>query len=311
MHQVIAGATGLIGKRLVEHALKQHHTITVIGRTHQHIQAVFGNRVQAVTWSELTVDTLKAADVVINLTGENVGGKRWSSHRKHEIINSRVGSTKKLVSLLCEMKDSVPRFFNASAVGVYGLQTQLPDQLPPALTEDTPIDYEQAPDFMSLIGRQWEKAAYPAIEQGIPVVFLRFGVVLAVEGGALPELMRPFTFYVGGTLGTGKQAFNWVEMDDVIRAIDFLIEKPEVTGPVNIVAPDAINQSAFARALGNSMRRPSFMKTPAFILKLVFGEMAQNLILEGQNVYPKRLMESGFKFIYSDIESALNYLIKS
>lgn len=311
MHQVIAGATGLIGKRLVEHGLKQNHTITVIGRTHQHIQAVFGNRVQAVTWGELTADTLKSADLLINLTGENVGGKRWSAHRKHEIINSRIGSTKKLVGLLCELKEGAPRLFNASAVGVYGLQTQLPDKLPPALTEDTPVDFEQAPDFMSLVGRQWEKAAQPAIEHGIPVVFLRFGVVLAADGGALPELMKPFKYYVGGTVGTGKQAFSWVEIDDVIRAIDFLIEKPEITGPVNIVAPDGINQAAFARALGSVMQRPSFMKTPAFMLKLAFGEMAQNLILEGQNVYPKRLLELGFKFMYSEIESALNHLIKS
>lgn len=148
MHRVIAGGTGLIGKRLVEHWLKQNHTITVIGRSEQRITAAFGTRVKAVAWGKLKAEDIATAEIVVNLTGENAG-KRWNEKLKHEIINSRVGSTKKLVSLLCGMTGNVPRLFNASAIGIYGLQPQATaaDQLPPALDEGSPIHWEHPKDF--------------------------------------------------------------------------------------------------------------------------------------------------------------------
>jgi uncharacterized protein (TIGR01777 family) len=309
MHRVIAGGTGLIGRRLVDQWLKQNHTITIIGRSQQHIQNVFGSKVLAVTWDKLTSEALKSTEVIVNLTGENVGGASWSQKRKHEIVNSRVGSTKKIVSILSEITENPPRLFNASAIGVYGLQTAESAVLPPAFDEDANIDWDHPKDFMSLVGRRWEKAADPAIQQGINVVFLRFGVVLSMAGGALPELIKPYKYYLGGTIGTGFQPISWVVIDDVVRAIDFLLSKPDASGPFNIVAPGAVSQAVFARILGSNLNSTSFMRTPAFLLKMIFGEMAEELILKGQNVYPKRLLEMGFKFAYPELESALNHVL--
>jgi len=309
MRHVITGATGLIGKRLIEHWLDQKHDITIVGRTKKRIEKQFGHSVRAVTWDTLSSDDLKSAAVVVNLAGASVGDKRWSDAYKKEIISSRVESTKKLVSLLMELKENSPRLLNASAIGIYGLQTQSAEGLPPALDEDKPIDWGHPKDFLSLVGQEWEKAAEPAINQGIKVVFMRFGVVLAKDGGALPKLVRPFQFFVGGPIGTGNQAFSWVAIDDVIRAIDFLANKPDASGPYNIVAPKCVRERELAQTIAKVMGRPNVVRMPVFILERMLGkEMTRELLLEGQHVYPRRLLDVGFTFTYSDIESALYHL---
>lgn len=308
MYRVIAGGTGLIGKRLVEHWLKKGHTITVIGRSEKHIQTVFGDRVKAVGWGKLTLEALRGAEVVVNLTGENISGKPWSDKRKHEIINSRVGSTKKLVGLLSELTDGSPRLLNASAIGIYGLQPQT-ETPPPGLDESAPIQWEHPKDFLSQVGVRWEKAVEPAVQKGIPVTLMRFGVVLAKEGGALPVLKKPFQFFLGSVLGTGKQPFCWVAMDDVIRAIDFLVDNPELTGPVNIVSPQCVPQAEFAKTLARVMNKPCFLKIPASLISTMLGQMGRELVLDGQHVVPKRLTDRGFKFLYGDLETALNRII--
>lgn len=311
MQRVITGATGLIGKRLVEHWLSQQHGITVVGRSKQHIQSLFGERVQAVSWEDLKPDIFQSAEVVVNLAGANVSGKPWNEGYKREILNSRLDTTKKIAHLMAEMGSAAPPLFNASAIGVYGLQAQLPDQLPARLDESTPIDFESATDFLSAIGRRWEKAAESAITSGVRVVFLRFAVVLAKEGGALPQFVKSFKFYLGGPMGTGQQPFSWISIDDVLHAIDFLLTKPEVAGPFNIVAPECVSQAVFAETLARVLDKPQGLKLPAFALKIMLGkEMAHELLLEGQNVYPQRLLDSGFQFAYPDIESALNRILR-
>ena len=311
MYRVIAGATGLIGKRLVEDWLLQKHNITVIGRSQQRIEKCFGNRVQAVTWDKLTRDVLQSAELVVNLTGENVGAKRWSPALKKEMINSRVGSTKMLAGLLAELGEKSPPLFNASAIGIYGLQEQLANKLPPSLDENTPIDWENPPDFLSSVARRWEKAATVAETRGVRIVFLRFAVVLAKEGGALPMIAKPFQYFFGGPVGSGQQPFSWIAIDDVIAAIDFLAAKPEASGPYNIVAPECVPQYMLARAVATALNRPDAVKMPPFVLNLMLGkEMARELLLEGQHVYPQRLLELGFKFTYPDINVAINHLLR-
>ena len=157
MRRVIAGGTGLIGKFLIAHWLKQNHDITVIGRSQKHIQSVFGDKVQAITWNELTSKDLQSAEVVLNLTGAGIGDKRWTKSRKQEILNSRIDSTKTIAQLLAELGANSPRLFNTSAVGVYGLQTQLDDRLPTRLDEDLKINWNHPTDFLSLVARQWGK----------------------------------------------------------------------------------------------------------------------------------------------------------
>ena len=245
MHRIIAGATGLVGNKLVAHWLDQKHKITVIGRNKKKMFSQFDNRVQVVEWPDVTPELFADAEVVVNLAGAGIAEKRWSSARKKVIVDSRVETTKKLVSILEIMGENSPPLFNASAIGVYGLQPQ-GLSLPERLDENTVIDFNAAPDFLALVGREWEKATQPAKDRGVRVVNLRFAVVLAKEGGALPMLARPFYFYAGGEIGSGLQVVSWVALADLIRAIDFLLPRVDVSGPVNIVAPESVRQREFA-----------------------------------------------------------------
>lgn len=310
MHRIIAGGTGLIGGYLIEHWLKQGHSITVVGRLKSRIESKYGDHVKALSWDKLTSAHLQSAELIINLTGASIGDKRWTEVNKKEIINSRIGSTKKISQLLCELKTNIPLFLNASAIGIYGLQSSLADRLPPALDEDTEIDWDNPSDFLSQVARRWEKAADPAIAHGARVIFLRFGVVLAKRGGALPKLMQIFRYYLGGAIGSGTQPFSWISIDDLIRAVDFLISQPDLSGPFNLVAPDAVMQHEVADTLSRVMDKPDIITMPAFVLKYMLGEeKSRELLLQGQRVYPKRLLQLGFKFSYPDIESAINHVI--
>jgi uncharacterized protein (TIGR01777 family) len=307
-HYVITGATGLIGSHLVKHWLNQKHEVSVIGRTNEHIEKQYGHSVRALTWDKLTSDDLKPANVVVNLAGAGIGDKSWNNTYKKEIESSRVNATHQIVQLLLELKQSPPRLINASAIGIYGLQQQSENSLPPAMDENTAIQWGKPKDFLSHIGQEWEKAAAPAA--GMNVVFTRFGVVLAQEGGALPKLAMPFKFFLGGPVGSGHQPFSWVAIDDVVRAIDFLANQPEASGPYNIVAPQCVQQHVFASALAKVLHRPDWLSMPGFVMKRMLGsEMATELLLEGQHVYPRRLLEAGFTFQYADIQSALQHLL--
>ncbi len=310
MRRIVAGATGLIGQQLVEHWLAQKHDVTVIGRTLEHIQETFNTRVDALTWQQLTPEIFSDAEVVVNLAGTNVGDQRWTSARKKEILESRIQATTQLSHLLAQLGKASPPLFNASAISVYGLQTQDLNGLPRSLDERVVINYEDAPDFLTKVSRQWEMATREASENGVRIVFLRLGVVLAKEGGAFPKIVQPFRYFLGGPLGTGRQPFSWVEIEDVVRAIDFLASSSESSGPYNIVSPGTVSQQELADAIANAMNKPAVVPMPKFILKLMFGdEKAEELLLEGQHVYPRRLLEAGFQFRYPTIQSALQQLL--
>jgi uncharacterized protein (TIGR01777 family) len=307
--RIICGATGLIGRRLVAHWLKQGHAMTVISRSPRDAATMFHSRVQALAWDKLAEETLRSAEVVVNLAGAGVAERRWTTSRKQEILSSRVNTTQKIASLLAALNGAAPPLLNASAIGIYGLQEQVPRGLPPRYDEDHVIDWDKAPDFLSKVGRRWERAAQVAINSGVRVVLMRFGVVLAREGGALPQLVTPFKFYLGGPIGTGYQPFSWVAIDDVIRVIDFLLTQPKLIGPVNVVAPECVTEGVIAETIGQVLHKPTALTAPEFAFKMMFGEMARELLLEGQYVYPKRLIEAGFCFAYPDIKSALNHIL--
>lgn len=307
MFRVITGATGLIGKRLVVHWLKQGHQVKVVGRSAKNIERVFGATVQALTWDKLSVDDLRDAALVVNLAGANIAGKRWTEAYKQEIIASRVQATQVLAKLLAELRQSAPPLFNASAIGVYGLQEAAPAGLPPRFEEISAVDCQLPPDFLAKVGCEWEAAATVAIEAGVRVVFLRFGVVFAAEGGALPEMARPFKLFVGGPVASGKQPISWVAIDDLIRSIDFIFAIPGISGPFNIVAPGCVQQRELAETMGEVLNRPACVPMPGFVLQCMFGkEFATDLLIEGQHVYPARLLEAGFEFEYPTVRSALN-----
>jgi len=312
MRMIIAGGTGLIGTKLARHWLAQGHTVSIIGRSKKHIYEIYQDRVEALEWRALEAKNFKEAAVVINLAGSGIADKRWTRSRKEEILASRLKPTQKIVSFLSSLGASSPPLFNASAIGVYGLQRELNSGLPPRLDENTSIDWSYSPDFLSHVAREWEKVTHPASQQGVRVVNLRFGVVLSKDGGALPRIAFPFHYFLGGPIGSGKQPFSWVAIKDVIRAIDYLFENPEISGPINIVAPICVTQNELTKALGIVLHRPTFLRVPSITLKLILGEMANELLLKGQHVYPLKLLQQGFQFSFPDIESALidSYLVK-
>jgi len=309
MNIILAGGTGFIGQAMVKHYLKVKHDITIISRSEDKVKKRFSNTVTPLTWSRLKTEGVKAienTDVIINLTGANIGNRPWTAKRKQEILNSRIESTQQLSALCASRGTHAPMLLNASAVGTYGLQDSVPDQLPAPLNETTPIDFNQSPDFLAKIGRQWELATQSAKDAGVRVVNMRFGVVLGKGGGVLKQLKLPFLFFIGGPIGSGQQPFSWIALPDLLNAVDFLIENKEIVGPVNLTSPHCVMQKDLAKALGRTLHRPSFMPTPAFVLKIVFGEMAEALLLKGQHVIPTVLTDHGFNFQYPDIDSALN-----
>ncbi len=308
MKRILAGGTGLIGTHLVTQWQAAGHEIIVISRDPARVQARFGNRLtrlQALPWQALQASVLQDAQVLVNLAGANIGTRRWTAKRRSEILDSRTCTTAQLARLCAQLGAAAPPLFNASAVGVYGLQTEQPDGLPPPYDEDTPIDFQQKPDFLAEVARAWEQATWPAVDAGVRVVCLRFGVVLAKQGGALSRLRWPFHVGLGGPMGSGRQPFSWISLEDAGRAVEFLIQQPTVQGPVNLVAPEAVTQRQFARTLGQVLYRPSMIPTPACLLKWVFGEMADQLLLKGQHAVPKRLQAMGFPFQYPTLKAAL------
>ncbi|WP_242602193.1 TIGR01777 family oxidoreductase [Legionella nagasakiensis] len=300
MNILLAGGTGFIGSELVD-SFHAEHQITVLGRDHHHIQRVFGKRVQACTWQRLSSLEAGHYDVVINLCGHNIAASRWTESAKKLIIESRVKTNAMLIQWLIDHQCK-PHYYSANAVGIYGVQDKDTSH---AFDEDSPIDFDHPRDFLSEVGIRWQKSLQPAIDYGMPVTITRFGVVLKSGQGMLKKLAPSFNLSLGSIIGDGEQIISWVHIADVIRAFHFLLEHPDLIGAFNITSPNPVPQKEFARLLAKAMHRPLFLKTPAFVIRLLFGEMGECLINRGQRVVPKRLPEEGFKFAYPDLEEAL------
>lgn len=180
--------------------------------------------------------------------------------------------------------------------------------MPPALDENTTIDFNAAPDFLAKVGRQWEMATFSARDAGVRVVNMRFGVVLGNNGGVLSKLKLPYSLGLGGRLGSGQQPFPWIALPDLLNAIDFIFANKQLQGAINFVAPQSITQQQFSQALATAMHRPALLSTPTFLIKILLGEMGETLLLNGQHVEPRVLLAAGFKFEYPDINSILHHL---
>ncbi|MFN7098246.1 MAG: epimerase, partial [Gammaproteobacteria bacterium] len=232
LHRIIAGGTGFVGQYLVKNWLKKNFNVTVISRKKQTIQDVFGSTVTGLSWEEFEdapISLLHSSSLIVNLTGASIGDSRWSIARKQEIIQSRIHSTK-LLSNLCAIKaDHSPLFFNASAVGVYGIN-DYPNQV---VDEDTDIDFDHAHDFLAQVARPWETATAIAKAHGVHVINMRFGAVLGKNGGMLKKLLLPYKMGLGGVIGTGKQPISWIHIDDVANIIEFLVSHTELHGGIN------------------------------------------------------------------------------
>lgn len=301
MHILIAGASGFIGLHLVRHWLGKHQ-LSAIGRNKKKLRHCFSDEVTCFQWDELNQINAKDIDVVINLSGYNIGAHRWSDEIKHKIIESRVETTKSLINWM-NQNDAKPHFYCANAVGIYGLQDKPTNA---SKTEDSQIEDDNPPDFLTKVGVLWKQAAEKALEQDIPLTITCFGVVLEKGEGMLKKLAPSFYLGLGSIIGDGEQIISWVHIQDVVQSFDFLIQHPDITSVINLCAPTPVSQRTFAKSLAKAMKRPLFLKTPAFLIKALFGEMGECLIIKGQSVLPKRLMALDYRFKYPTINEALN-----
>jgi uncharacterized protein (TIGR01777 family) len=301
MKIVVAGGTGFLGKSLVSRLLQQGHTVIVLTRSSRKASFWSGN-LRAEQWDAVTVGSwvgvVDGADAIINLTGELIAGKRWTRRQKDRILKSRVDSTRVLVSAIEQVQHRPSVLINISAVGFYGDVSQ------GDVTEEAP----KGNGFLAGVCSQWESEALAAQKLGVRVVTPRLGVVLGVEGGALTKLMAPFKFFAGGYLGSGKQWFPWIHIKDVVNALLFLLNHPSMVGPVNLAAPQPLTMKEFTNILGKIMHRPAWTAVPSFVLRLALGEMAE-MLLTGQRVVPRKLLDAEFVFEYATARTALTAII--
>eukprot|EP00930_Biecheleria_cincta_P062561 TRINITY_DN48012_c0_g1_i1.p1 TRINITY_DN48012_c0_g1~~TRINITY_DN48012_c0_g1_i1.p1 ORF type:complete len:308 (+),score=40.75 TRINITY_DN48012_c0_g1_i1:62-985(+) len=302
MKILVAGATGTVGTPLVESLLAQTDPpeVIVIGRSTEKIVQTFGDKVTAETWDSISAETLQAIDAAINLAGENVGGiLRWTSEYMQKILDSRITTTSRLARLLAE-SGSRARLLNASGISIYGHQeydsTEIKD-------EDSAVPKSHT-DFLTDVTIKWEAAAAALLPES-QIVFLRIGIVLCAGGGALGKMELPFKLGLGGPLGPGSQAMSWISLADAVRSICFILDRPEITGPVNLVS-GFVAQADFAQALADALHRPCLLPAPSFALRMVLGsEMAHNLVLVNHRIDAKRLRDHGFQFDDTDLRAVM------
>lgn len=295
---VMTGATGFIGRRVCAALLERGDRVTALSRNPGRAQQTLPGVDRCVLWSPGVAgawcDCLDGADAVLHLAGESVAGRRWSAAFKQQVRESRVRGTRDIVEAIVRADTPPPVLISASGIGYYGDSG-----------EETVTEHAQpGHDFLAEVCQAWEAEASRAAADGVRVVLLRTGLVLSRDGGALPRLARPFSLYVGGPIGSGRQWFPWIHIDDAVAAILHCLDSPRLQGPVNLVAPDMTRNRAFCAALGGALRRPSWLRVPGFALRAGIGPFAETL-LGGQRAIPEQLQASGFAFRHPLLDEAL------
>jgi len=296
---VVAGGSGLVGQRLIQRLAGEKADVVLLSRR----EAIPGlpEGVQMASWGNLE-EALSGAQAVINLAGEGIADARWTPARKEILRSSRIETTASLVAALGQASRQPAALVNASAIGIYGAGAEA------WLDEDSPPGTGFLPDLC----RDWERTADAAIPLGIRVVKLRIGVVLGREGGALPKMAAPVKFFLGAPLGHGRQGISWIHIEDLVSMILQAAQDPSWEGAMNATAPEPLSNEAFTRTLGRVLRRPVF-PVPAWmtstVVKLLAGEVAEDLLLSGALVLPKRAQERGFVFRFPSAEAARRDLL--
>jgi hypothetical protein len=292
---LIAGASGLIGSHLVPRLRAAgHDVIRLVRRAPAADSGEFGWNPAA---GQLDAAALPDIDAVINLAGEGIADHAWSTQRKQAILASRVESTRLLAGTVVRLSPRPQLLIQASAVGYYGSRG------------DEELDESSPPGrgFLPEVCQQWEDAARTAAAAGVRVVWLRIGLVLARDGGALAKMLTPFSMGAGGRIGSGRQYMSWIALEDLLRVIDFALATESLSGPLNATSPNPVTNAEFTHALGHALHRPTFMHVPAFAIKLALGEMGERLLLEGARVLPRKLLAAGFEFRYPTLAEALRF----
>ena len=303
MRIIITGATGFIGRALTRELVGAGYEVVALSRNPKTGKGLLENQVSTVRWdgksSQGWRDYADGAHAVINLAGENIASGRWTKKRKQTILESRLNAGKAVVEAVKQAHQKPKVVIQASGIGYYGSGS---DEV---LDESSPL----GSGFLPEVAKQWESSTKEVEALGVRHVVIRTGIVLGMDGGALLRLVQPFRFFVGGPLGSGKQWFSWIHLSDEVKAIRLLMEKEDLHGVFNLTSPGALRQKDFCRVLGKAMRRPSWLPVPGFLMRLLMGEMAEELLLSGQRVVPKRLLEAGYEFQYPGAGSALREIL--
>lgn len=289
MNILITGASGLVGSELVRHlAAGGHDTV--------HLQRNKNNAGPFWNFDQIQEDSVtRPIDAVVHLAGENIATGRWTPAKKQRILTSRVEGTKQLAEFCANLVQRPRLFFSASAIGYYGDRGS--ETVDETATSGT--------NFVAEVCRAWEQASQPVTEAGIRVVFGRIGMVLSGQGGTLPTMLPSFKLGIAGVVGPGSQYISWVQMEDLITMIEFILTHDDIEGPVNLVAPAAVTNREFTKTLGKVLKRPTVMNMPAFVARTVFGQMGEELILSSTRVLPSVLMRNGYVHRHANLEAAI------
>ena len=300
---IVTGATGFIGKALCFRLIEEKYDVVALSRSKEKGKKIFGIDAIVVEWDGKSAEALQeyvnGAYAVVNLAGENIGSGRWTPKRKQSILQSRLDAGRAIVEAANYVEKKPRVIIQASAIGYYGTRG------------DEIIDESSSPGegFLVEVVKKWEQSTQGVEAQKIRRVIIRSSLVLGKEGGVFLRLVKPFRYFIGGHLGSGKQWFSWIHLEDEVKAILFLVEREDLSGVFNLIAPHQLIQKDFFHILGKVMKRPSWFPVPGFVLRLVFGEMAKDTLLSGQRVVPGRLLEAGYRFLYPQAELALNEIL--
>jgi len=301
MKIAITGATGFVGSRLVERLHGEGHQLLVLTRDRVKGQRIFPagafanleiiaySPQESGSWQQ----TISGCDAVINLAGEPIA-ERWTPERKEELLASRQIGTTKIVEAIAQSHPKPKVLINPSAIGYYG-------------TSETATFTENSlagSDFLAEVCQGWENAALKVKDSGVRLVIPRFGIILGVEGGALAKMIPPFKLFAGGPIGTGNQWFSWIHREDLIKLLIFSLNRSDVSGVINATAPNPVRMVEFCQALGEVLKRPSWLPVPSFALEMLLGDGAK-AVLEGQQVLPQRTLSLGFEYQYPTVKQAL------
>jgi uncharacterized protein (TIGR01777 family) len=308
MTLLLTGSTGFIGSSLASFFTTGGYKIIRLLRSQSQLQSqqLENTTQKSVHWDPITgslnLPSIEGVDAVVNLAGENIYG-RWTKEKKNRILSSRVQSTKFLCKSLASLKKPPKALVSASATAYYGNRGE------EILSEDNNSSPAGSPDFLSEVCCQWENATEIAKQAGIRVVNIRIGVVLGAAGGMLAKILPPFKMGFGGKVGTGKQWISWIGLDDLLGIISYSINNESIKGPINAVAPNPVTNADFTDTLAAILSKPAKFTIPSFIVEKVFGELANAVLLTSTRVVPTRLLQTGYQFRFSDLESALRYTL--
>jgi uncharacterized protein (TIGR01777 family) len=302
---LVAGATGLIGSELVRSLLSLGYRVLVLTRNPQKVNKEFPQEVGYLEWdggfSTKLVREVEKSYAVVNLSGAGIAEKLWTRKRRMQLIRSRLGTTRSLAKACGYANPKPSVFVQASAIGFY----------PTSSSEIFNEESTAGTTFLSRLTADWEKVAQKEIPNSVRLAIIRTGVVLSSKGGMLKKLVVPIKFYMGALFGRGKQMVSWIHIHDEVNAILHILSKENISGVFNLVAPNPINQKTLVKSVAKNLHRPAFMGIPAFFVNIFFGEMGKELLLSGQTIEPKRLIESGFEFAFPEPNEAIANLLRS